>query len=594
MHKITLHPLKLARSQSGQLSDPTTTSDSTTGTREDTAKEEIQGVAKGSIVMSSDAVEESIEQNRQARRGEDEARLLLKRTPASYLINQAYGLWFLTSLFLLTIILTRKVSTDQYGVYAITQTAYNTILYIVAFGMEDATTTYVPRIFAEHGRASAASLIRRLLLWRVITLAVVTGILLFGMPVVATLIAAVPISGSASFAAGLRDPELLSHITPVAIYVLGSSIGSLLTAVCAALMRMRIVFVVSGLTQVAVLGVSFVVLQLGWGINSVLWTLALCSILNATAFMLWQAPFIFARGATYRQPLLPLIKLGFSAWQTNLIQGALLKQVSVILLGVFALSTLQGRINTGYFNLSFQLADGANLLLVAGFGGVGGAALAAAFVGQNFERLSRSWQALIKIETLLAAPGLIFCLFNSSNIVHALYGSRYDTVGPLFAIFLLFNVFVRVLGSTVHQYALYVTGRARLVVLSQWVGLIGVIALGVLLIPGYGAAGALIADGISRLLSGALMLVFLWNALPHKYPLGFSLRFLLALAIAVLPSLLWHPTSRVLLVVSGVLFLVLCAALLLVIKPLTDEDITMLGGLNPRVARYLKLFARSL
>jgi hypothetical protein len=60
----------------------------------------------------------------------------------------------------------------------------------------------------------------------------------------------------------------------------------------------------------------------------------------------------------------------------------------------------------------------------------------------------------------------------------------------------------------------------------------------------------------------------------------------------VLPSLLWHPTSRVLLVVSGVLFLVLCAALLLVIKPLTDEDITMLGGLNPRVARYLKLFAR--
>ncbi len=542
--------------------------------------------------MSSEAVEDTVKQNIQAQQGEDEARHLLKRTPGSYLINQAYGLWFLVSLFLLTIILTRKVSTDQYGVYAITQTAYNTILYIVAFGMEDATTTYVPRIFAEHGQASAAALVRRLLLWRVLTLAAVTGILLFGMPVVATLIAAIPISGSVGIAAGLRDPELLSHITPVAIYILGSSIGSLLTAVCAALMRMRIVFVVSGLTQVAVLGISFVVLQLGWGINSVLWTLALCSVLNAVAFIIWQAPFIFARGATYRQPLLPLIKLGLSAWQTNLIQGALLKQVSVILLGVFALSTLQGRINTGYFNLSFQLADGANLLLVAGFGGVGGAALAAAFVGQNFERLSRSWQALIKIETLLAAPGLIFCLFNSSNIVHALYGSKYDTVGPLFAIFLLFNVFVRVLGSTVHQYALYVTGKARLVVFSQWVGLIGVIATGVLLIPGYGAAGALMADGISRLLSGGLMLVFLWNALPHKYPLGFSLRFLLALTIAVLPSLLWHPTSRVLLIVSGVLFLVLCAALLLLIKPLTDEDITLLGEQNPRVARYLKPFAR--
>ncbi len=593
MHKITLHPLKLTRTQSDKLSELALTSNSTTGTGEGTNTEEIQHVAKGPIPMLSDAPENTVEQNIQARQGEDEARYLLKRTPGSYLINQAYGLWFLISLFLLTIILTRKVSTDQYGIYAITQTAYNTILYIVAFGMEDATTTYVPRIFAEHGQASAASLVRRLLLWRVLTLAVVVGILLFGMPTVASLIAAIPISGAASVAASLRDPELLSHITPVAIYVLGSSIGSLLTAVCAALMRMRIVFVISGLTQVVVLGISFIVLQLGWGINSVLWTLALCSTLNAVAFIIWQAPFIFTRGATFRQPLLPLIKLGLSAWQTNLIQGALLKQISVILLGVFTLSTLQARINTGYFNLSFQLADGANLLLVAGFGGVGGAALAAAFVGQNYERLSRSWQALIKIETLLAAPGLIFCLFNSSNIVHALYGSKYDTVGPLFAIFLLFNVFVRVLGSTVHQYALYVTGKARLVVLSQWVGLMGVIAFGVLLIPGYGAAGALIADGISRLLSGALMLIFLWNALPHKYPLGFSLRFLLALTIAVLPGLLWHPTSRVLLVVSGVLFLVLCAALLLLIKPLTDEDITMLGGLNPRVARYLKLFAHS-
>src|SRR5579872_4223450 len=32
--------------------------------------------------------------------GEDEARLLLKRTPTSYLLNQFYGLWVFISLFL--------------------------------------------------------------------------------------------------------------------------------------------------------------------------------------------------------------------------------------------------------------------------------------------------------------------------------------------------------------------------------------------------------------------------------------------------------------------------------------------------------------
>src|ERR1700756_5576457 len=89
-------------------------------------------------------------------RGETEAQSLLKRTPGSYLLNQAYGLWFFISWFFLTVIITHKVSAEQYGILAIALTAYNTILYIVAFGLEDATTTYIPRVLAEHGRASAA------------------------------------------------------------------------------------------------------------------------------------------------------------------------------------------------------------------------------------------------------------------------------------------------------------------------------------------------------------------------------------------------------------------------------------------------------
>jgi O-antigen/teichoic acid export membrane protein len=594
MQKIKFRPSRLVRVPTDQLAGSALTTNKggrIMGSEDglDIRQNEIQNTSPESTPPGAlaNALPEEIPQ------GETEARRLLQRTPGNYLLNQVYGFWFLISLFLLTIIITRRVPAEEYGVYVITQTAYNTILYIVAFGMEDATTTYVPRIFAEHGAASAALLVRRLLALRTLTVVIVAGILLFGMPATATLIATIPLSGAAGVAASLRDPVLLSHITPVAFYVLGSSIASLLQSVCAGLMRIRVVFIIGSLTQVAVLGATFLVLKLGWGINSVLWTLAICSLLNATAFILWQAKFIFTRGSTYQQPILPLIRLSLSAWQTNLIQGALLKQISVILLGIFAITAVQGRINTGYFNLSFQLTDGVNLLLVTGFAGVASAALAAAFVGHNNERLSRSWQALVKIETLLAAPGLIFCLFNSSNIIQALYGSRYSAVGPLFAIFLFFNIFTRVLGTTINQYALYVTGKARLVVLSEWAGLVGVIVLDIFLIPHDGVAGALIADGIARIITGVLMLAFLWNALPHKYPLEFTLRFLLAVTIAALPEILWHPTSRILLGLSGCLFLVICVGVLLLIKPLTEEDLAMLGGLNMRLTRYLRWFARS-
>ncbi len=179
-----------------------------------------------------------------APRGEIEARQLLKRTPGSYLLNQAYSLWFFASSFLLTVIVTHRLSTAQYGVYAVALSAFNTIAYIVALGLEDATTTFVPRVFSEHGRAAAAALIRRLLALRMVILVLSVGIMLFGIPLLAMFIAIIPMQGSADIAAGLRDPDLLAHITPIAVYVLGNGIASLITAVCAALMRMRVVFVV--------------------------------------------------------------------------------------------------------------------------------------------------------------------------------------------------------------------------------------------------------------------------------------------------------------------------------------------------------------
>src|SRR5215467_5694833 len=155
-------------------------------------------------------------------RGEVEARSLLQRTPGSYLLNQAYNLWFFISSFLLTVIVTHKLAPNQYGVYAIALSAFNTIAYIVALGLEDATTTFVPRVFSEYGKAAAALLIRRLLALRLVILAIKIVIMVFALPGMAALIAILPMQGSMDMAAGLRDPKLLGHITPIIVNVLGN------------------------------------------------------------------------------------------------------------------------------------------------------------------------------------------------------------------------------------------------------------------------------------------------------------------------------------------------------------------------------------
>ena len=516
---------------------------------------------------------------------------LLKRAPKSYLFNQAYSFWFYISSFVFTILITRELRTDQYGIYAVIQTAINTITYIVALGLEDATTTFIPRILAENGQAEAAKLARHIVGLRLLISVIGILIITFGLPLLATAVALIPLSGAKSISAGLQNPILVTYNIPIILYMFGSGIGNILTTLCTAQLRTQIVLTIGGITQIILLIASFVLLSLGWGITGILWLQALLAIANALAFVIWQFPFLFLPQTSYKTPMRAIFKLSISAWLTNLASGALLKQISVILLGIYLISYTE----IGYFNLSFQLADSANILLVGGFSGVGSSALSAAFVGKNYERLGQTWQTLIKVETVLAAPGLVFCLFNAGTLTQALYGSKYAPVGTLLIIFLLFNLFVRILGSTVHQASLYVVGNAKMVVFSQWVGIVVVIGAGCVFIPLFGAAGALMADGLAKLTTGVLLLIALLRYIPltHRQHLRtFTLRFMGALAIAALPFLIWHPANRLLLGIAGGAFVILCLGLLVWIKPFSKTDIDMLQEMNPRVTKYLHPFAR--
>jgi O-antigen/teichoic acid export membrane protein len=118
------------------------------------------------------------------------------------------------------------------------------------------------------------------------------------------------------------------------------------------------------------------------------------------------------------------------------------------------------------------------------------------------------------------------------------------------------------------------------------------IVLGIVLIPRWGPAGALIADGLAQVIGGALLLSFLWRLLPERYPLGYTLRLLLALTLAALPGLLLRPDNFPTLILTGLIYLAGTLLLLLLIRPLTQEDLALLGSLHPQLGRLLGPFAR--
>ncbi|HEU5368937.1 MAG TPA: oligosaccharide flippase family protein [Ktedonobacterales bacterium] len=541
-----------------------------------------------------------------------QAEVLVRRAPMGFLWNQLYQLWFFGASFLLTEVVTRGLSPRDYGVYATALTTFTTVSYLAAFGLEEAATIWVPRALTEDGRAQASIVIRRLLGVRLLFLLSVCAAMLFLFPMLTGWLRLLPLPGTAGLATALADPAIQDHLLPLAFYVVGSGFVSLLFAIFTSLLRTRVILVVSGCSQVGNLALSWVFLKLGWGVDGALWAISVVSWLTALVYFLWLAPLLSVRRPRQAISLFPALRLSVAAWLTNLAGGALLKQVVVSLLVLYAFSKAQ----IGFFNLAFQLGHSAGLLLVAGLSGVGMATMAAAYTGKNRSWLAASWRAVLKVQILLSMPLLVFSLLNAQAIAVLLFGQAYADVGPLLQLFLAFNILTRISGGGTHQAALYVLEKQRFVVFLQWASLALTAMLGFLLIPTTGPMGALIATGLPPVLVELAQLAYVLPSINRRYPLRFVLRYAVVLAVPIVASLFLHPVDWLRwiaaltplnwlrsimagtlldwlgLIAAGLLFSILLIVTLLLVKPLEAEDAALLGRMNSWLRAALMLLIR--
>lgn len=538
-----------------------------------------------------------------------EAQDLIRRAPMGYLWNQIGSLWMFASSFLFTTLVARSIgNTTSFGILAVALTVYNTAVYLAAFGLEDATTVFLPRTLAEHGRNAAAALIRRTLVTRVIGVIVIGIGMVWGIPALASFLTMGHLPGAHRLAGALKVPGLDALALPVAFYMAGTGLQNQLSSIFTSLLRTRLTSLVNGVAQLANLIGAYFVIRAGYGVIGVLWVVAGVAWATALFYFLALTPFWLRRGPRLPTPsFVPVLRLGWTAWLTNLVSGALLKQIAVSLMGAFLISDAA----IGYFSLAFQLTHAAAFLLIAGLGGVGLAAMSAAYSGEDLAGLGVAWRAVSKVQILLAVPLLAFCLLHAQAIATVLYTDKFAAVGPLMAIFLVFNILQRLAGGGSHQAALYVLGKQRIALYMQWAGLTITLLLGVLLIPANGwfggPAGALIAVGVGQVAVEIMQLVYTWRLIKRTYPLRFGLRVCLALIAPMLVASVIHPSAwswlpnhigsvhiplaLLELVLSVVLFTILLVVGLSFAKPIEHEDVDLLSQVNPRLRPILTPFA---
>jgi O-antigen/teichoic acid export membrane protein len=267
-----------------------------------------------------------------------------------------------------------------------------------------------------------------------------------------------------------------------------------------------------------------------------------------------------------------------SAWLTNISNGALGKQMDIMLMSFFAVSYVA----IGYYNLAYQLVSVVSVLLISGLGGISIAALSVAYAARGSARLVSMWRAILTLHILLAVPLQVLTFVLADQIIMTIYGERYAGSIPLLRIFLIFSIFGRMLGGGTNQSALYVLGKQRTVLMTRYTGFALNLILDVLLIQLAGPAGALVATGVAQLWVGAVEFIALRGTTTNHYPLNLALRVVAFALFAAIPTAFLPITGLFGLVSRSLFFGVLFVMAALVFRLGDSGDIVELAALNPR------------
>jgi O-antigen/teichoic acid export membrane protein len=543
---------------------------------------------------------------------------LLRRAPNGYLWNQAGAIWLFISLLLFEVVVRRSLPQSQTNAFDLVSTVANLAFYFASFGLSSAGTVYLPRTLVEGGPSQARSMALRLLALRLALALVVAAIVLWGLP---ALIAGVNATG---WSAGVQTTHSFTvevfdqHRAVIAAYVVATGMSTLLSSLLISLVRTRVVFIFGSLGQLALLGLGYLLIhRIAGGVDGAILAQALASALTAVAlaFCLWR---VLGNGPRTPSQAFwgPALRLGLAAWLVDLPNSSLVQPIAIGQLAAVAPTELL------FFKSTYQMGDAGARFFTDGLGGVSLAMMSTSYAGEHLSMLATGWRTVNKLQVLLAIPVVMFAIPHASAIMSLLFGSLYAQSGLLLAIFLSLNGLAQLLGGATHQWALYVLGRQKWVVVSQWGTIVILAATGAVLIPHFFALGAalaaLIAVGIGRLAAQIFLFVLARIWVRRPYPVVFTVKLLLALAPAAVVTALWQPTALVaavapalrwlpaavssvvqqglLLTLDGVIFMVIFLIGLRLIRPLDSEDATLLtqvprwlrSALMPFVARTIQ------
>ena len=411
---------------------------------------------------------------------------------------------------LLIIIIARGLGTYEFGVFSELLTLAALILIFCSLGFETTLNIYIPKHFDNPGQVSyllRASFIL-VFLFSLILYLILLG---FGKYVLEV----------------LNNGQLVKYLNIIFVYVFFLNLATISEFILQSYYRTRILVLINLSIKVLLVAAVGILLKYELGISEVLYAYssayAIIAILSMVNLVVYVSP------KPEKVQLRKIFKTGVSVWMTKFLNFFLGRYLDILLLGFFFVAKEE----IGYYNIAFTLIMALTYLVTSGLSGIGLSAFSELESKNNIVAIRNGWLKILKGYLFFLVPIFLFSIFNAEIIINYLFGSQFEKSANLFQVLGFFFMFSLFLGSGLNVTTLYSIHKEKMVLyLRILIGVINLV-LDIILIPKYGALGAVMATGVATIAIISLEFSLVKNILKFKYPFLFVVKLGVASIIAL-------------------------------------------------------------
>jgi len=494
---------------------------------------------------------------------------LVKRTFRGFFWNQLSKIVEFVLIFLFSIVVARGLGSESFGTYSLIISICTIFILFCSLGFNEAANNFIPKFIDEKGKT--AYLLKKLIFIRSFVTFIFSLILFLFSGEIANII---------------NSPEISLYLKLAVLYVIFESLTLLLMYIYIGRLQTNMTFQVKFLARIFNLGLAFLLLKRGYGIKELIYVLTFTSFLSMIIYLFRLKKYLFQYSEKFN--LQKIYKFSKILWLAGFINFALGKQIDILLLGFFLIS----KSDIGFYNIAFTLSVTLSTLFLGGLEGISLSSLSEIEAKHGKKALELGWRSIIKTAAFLSIPITVFVIYFAKPIITFFYSVNYLPAAILFQVFALFGMASRLLGGGTHVTVLYAVGKERLALLLRLsAGLLNLI-LAILLIPHYGAIGAVVATGFSGVIIMILELNIVKRSLQAKYPTLFLTKIVVA-SLLSLGVVIFIPIINIyFLILTGIIYGFTWIGFLYLLKPLSHEEGDLLSKINKMIYKISLNFIR--